>query len=134
MTEAVESGSSQSSAGKTSQLPVVLAAVAGLLTVAAVVYGPQALDKLRGPRVVVVDAVRIIEAASKVARDMQKPEDAISLGTEVAQKLNAELNLYSAQGVVVVVKQAVMAAPAAADITQDVATRIGVDISNVPGR
>lgn len=118
----------------TSYLPMILAIVGGLVVGAAFLFGPKALESLRAPSVVIVDAVRIVEAASKVAREYDKPEDAMKFGKEIAEKLNAELQLYSAKGVVVLVKQAVMSAPAAADVTQDVAKRIGVEINEIPGR
>lgn len=119
-------------------LPLTLGAAGGLLLAAAVYFAPQLLAHLgnSAPKVVVVDAVRIIEAASKQTLDNQgtTPETAIKMGEDIANKLNAEMTAYAGQGVIVVVKQAVLAAPAVTDVTEEVAARIGVDVSRVPGR
>jgi hypothetical protein len=115
-------------------MPVIMGVVISLVMLAIFFWGPKAYEKLQEPRVVVIDVIRIIESASKVAQNFEKPEEAMKLGEDVASKINTELAAYSAKGVVVLVKQAVLSAPAAHDITQEVAARIGVDISNVPSR
>lgn len=130
--------SSQPNSGSGPAPTLLMGALLGLALAGGIYFGPSLLAGLgsTAPKVVVIDAVRIVEAASKQAMDMQvtTPEAAVKMGEEVASKLNAEMTAYASKGAIVIVKQAVLAAPAATDVTEEIAARIGVDVSRVPGR
>ena len=129
---------SQPNSGSSPAPTLLMGALLGLALAGGIYFGPGLLAGLGStdPKVVVIDAVRIVEAASKQAMDMQvtTPEAAVKMGEEVASKLNTEMTAYASKGAIVIVKQAVLAAPAATDVTEEIAARIGVDVSRVPGR
>ncbi len=82
----------------------------------------------QAPRLVVLDSNRIVNTALRrlMATPGVTPQQASVAGVQMARQLDGVLDEYRSRGVVVLNAAVAVAWPAEADITQQVAGRVGV--------
>jgi hypothetical protein len=83
-----------------------------------------------GARLVVLDSNRIVNTAMRrlMATPGVTPQQASAAGVQMAQQLDGVLGEYRSRGVIVINAAVAVAWPAEADITQQVASRVGVTL------
>ena len=86
------------------------------------------VDHVAGARLVVLDSNRIVNTAMRrlMATPGVTPQQASVAGVQMAQQLDGVLGEYRSRGVIVINAAVAVAWPAEADITKQVAGRVGV--------
>ena len=81
-------------------------------------------------QVVVIDAARIAEARLKLSlsKPLAGPDGAAKEGQDFMRQFNSVIDSYSENGVVVINSSVTLNHPAGLDVTDAVATRLGVEL------
>jgi hypothetical protein len=81
-------------------------------------------------QVVVIDAAKIAEARLKLSlsKPLAGPEGAAKEGQDFMRQFNAAIDSYSENGVVVINSSVTLNRPAGLDVTDAVASRLGVEL------